>query len=76
MSVVEVLRAVSFAWVFYGLLGGFIILAIIGGLAGNILSRKYSDPKRKNTKILIYSVLLSILPVLFLSVLDYIIGPW
>ena len=76
MAVAELLKSVFVAWVFYGLLGGFIILPAGGLLTGVLVGRKYSGPKHRTTMIVLWSTAVSTVPVLVLSVLDYIIGPW
>jgi hypothetical protein len=58
----------------YGLMGGFPLLAVLGGLAGAILAR---GKDKLPWKWIMLSCLLIDLVVLFvLAILDIIIGPW
>ena len=63
-----------FAAAFYGVIGGFLVQAILGGIAGAIASRTGS-PNRWRT-VGTYAVLAALPGVLILSILDWIIGPW
>jgi len=63
-----------FAAAFYGVLGGFLVQAVLGGIAGVMASRTAAPDRRR--AVLIYSVLAALPGVLILSVLDWIIGPW
>lgn len=76
MGPVETIKSVSLAWVFYGVLGGFIVLPISGLFVGLLVGQKYSGSARKNRMIILWAIGISAIPVLLLSVLDYIIGPW
>lgn len=76
MPVAELLRSVLVAWVFYGLFGGFIILLVGGFLTGVLVGRKYVGQTNQTAMIALWSASISAAPVLVLSVLDYIIGPW
>jgi hypothetical protein len=72
-----VLQGVLMAWVFYGFFGGLIILLVLGAISGIIVGKKYSGPTdNKNKMIALWSVMISVLTVFFLSILDFIIGPW
>ena len=71
---IETIQMAFTAWVFYGFLGGFIVIAIFGGFAGYLVS-KSSDVK-SNFKIIQYSFIAGLIPILFISTLDFIIGPW
>lgn len=74
---VELLKAVFLAWVFYGMSGGFIILSVLGAITGVIVSRKYSELVGiKNKMIALWATIITTIPILLLSILDYIIGPW
>lgn len=76
-SPIEVLKMVFVAWVFYGMFGGLIILAVCGAITGIIIGDKYSGSKNnKNKMIALWSAIVSVIPVFFLSILDFIIGPW
>lgn len=73
----ELVQMVVLAWVFYGLFGGFIVLPVCGAVTGVIVGNRYSDTKyNKNNMIALWSAGASVVPVFFLSILDFIIGPW
>jgi len=73
IDILETIKMVFFAWSFYGILGGFIVLAIFGGIVGFVVSK---SPDKTNVKILQYSFIAGFIPILFISTLDYIIGQW
>jgi uncharacterized protein YqgC (DUF456 family) len=64
------------AWVFYGMFGGFIILPLLGAVTGEIVGRIYVESESKNKMILLWSFLISAIPIFILSILDHLIGPW
>ncbi|MBI3931869.1 MAG: hypothetical protein HY317_00510 [Acidobacteria bacterium] len=72
-----VLPALS-AVLFYGMaLGGFLVQAFLGGLAGLVAQHRGSRDRKRTARLcLVFSVLGSACGVLTLSVLDKIIGPW
>jgi heme/copper-type cytochrome/quinol oxidase subunit 2 len=73
----EVVQMVLLAWVFYGLFGGIIVLLVCGAVTGVIVGNSYSATKYgKNKMIALWSASVSAVPVFFLSILDFIIGPW
>ncbi len=76
ISVKQVAISVLAAWLFYGLFGGFIVLALVGGISGWAAGRRYGSARNKNRMIVLYAALASVIPVAGLSVLDYIVGPW
>jgi hypothetical protein len=76
LTVVEVLKMVLVAWVFYGIFGGFIILTALGAAAGVVAGRSQIATKNSIRKVTLYSALAGAIPVIGLSVLDYVIGPW
>lgn len=76
MTVIEVSRLVMNAWLFYGVFGGFIVLPILGAVAAVVAGRKHRGLKNRSGRVVLYSVLAASIPVLALSVLDYVIGPW
>lgn len=76
ISIIDVLIMVLVAWVFYGIFGGFIILPVFGAVAGEYVGRKYAESKNKNKMILLWSFVVSTIPVFILSILDYLVGPW
>ena len=63
-----------FGAAFYGVIGGFVVQALLGGIAGVMASRSGAPDRRR--AVLTYSVLAALPGVLILSVLDWIIGPW
>lgn len=75
-SVVEVIKSVFVAWVFYGVFGGFIIVPLLGAITGVIVGRKYSGASKQSRMIVIWSFITTVIPVFLLSVLDHIIDPW
>ncbi len=75
-SMIDVVKSVAIAWGFYGMLGGFIILFLCGAITGALIGRKYSQTNNKNIMIVLWSIMISTIPVFVLSILDYIIGPW
>lgn len=77
-GVIETIKMASFAWLFYGILGGFIVLALGGALAGGIIRDKISpnDKRRKNKLILLWGIAVAFIGVGILANLDFIIGPW
>ena len=76
IGIFDVVKAVSVAWLFYGVLGGFIILSAVGAIAGVLSGSIYSKSNTKNRMVLVWSCVASAIPVFVLSILDYIIGPW
>jgi len=76
MALVDVLKSVFVAWVFYGIFGGFIILPTCGAITGALVGHKYSKSKNKNKMIVLWAIVISTIPVFILSILDYLIGPW
>jgi hypothetical protein len=68
-AVVPALYAVAF----YGVLGGFVAQAVLGGIAGLIAARTGGRSWRKT---LAAAVIAASGGVLTLAVLDWIIGPW
>lgn len=74
-SFADVLRMVTFAWLFFGRLGGFMLVALYGAFAGFLAGRAFAE-KHKNRMIMICAAISGAVPVLWLSTLDYFIGPW
>lgn len=73
----EVVQMVVLAWLFYGLFGGIIVLLVCGAVSGVIVGNRYSGTKyNRNKMIALWSAGVSVVPVFFLSILDFIIGPW
>jgi hypothetical protein len=64
------------ATVFYGLLGGFVVLAVLGGLGGTALHHVMRTSAKRLMLIRGWSIIVAATSVVLLSVLDKIIGPW
>ena len=73
---IEVPKMVFIAWLFYGAFGGFIICSLLGGVAGYLAGKNLDDLKNINIQILKYSFIAGLIPVLFVSTLDFFIGKW
>ena len=81
MSGVGALIMAPQAVLFYGILGGFVVLGVGGAVAGLLVSRFVSDAAkgergRKNRLIAAYASLFTLLCLLVLAILDKLIGPW
>jgi hypothetical protein len=66
-----------FAVAFYGLAGGFALLALIGaaaGIAANLLAQR--EPRRERRLIIAFALAGDLAVAATLAVLDRIIGPW
>ena len=63
------------AVVFYGLLGGFVVVGGLGALVGTVALLR-SPRMGWGRFVLLVALLADLPPVLLLSTLDYIIGPW
>lgn len=72
---VDVLRAVTFAWLLYGWFGGFVLVSLCGACAGFWAGRAHAE-KHKNRMIVMCAAISGAVPVLWLCTLDYFIGPW
>jgi hypothetical protein len=71
---------ILFAVVFYGVLGGFLVVSVLGALAG-LLGQQIAQAKGANRQRSIYltvglALAADLPPILLLAVLDKIIGPW
>ena len=60
----------------YGLLGGFPLLAIVGGAAGWIVRSRTPDEKSVTYALQAISFVIAVMGVTIMATLDYIIGPW
>jgi hypothetical protein len=68
---------VLMAVVFYGILGGFPLLAAAGALAGLAAHQKAEpDPRAVRRLALTFGALAALVPVVLLAVLDKLIGQW
>lgn len=74
--VLEALQGIVVAWVFYGVLGGFVIVPLCGALTGVAIGAKFAASDKKNRLLVLWSGLAGVVPVFILSILDLIIGPW
>jgi hypothetical protein len=62
---------------FYGALGGFVLLAVLGGLGGVVAHRiGRPDPRRVWRWTVSLAAVVAFCAVILLATLDYIIGPW
>lgn len=76
-NILDILKMVSIAWVFYGIFGGFIVLAIGGAAASKLTLHKTSKTEHSQVKnLVVRAVCVSFLGCGALAILDYIIGPW
>ena len=66
-----------FAAAFYGVIGGFMMQALLGGLAGGLAAAAAISGRRRAWRRCATGAILAALPaVVILSILDWIIGPW
>lgn len=76
-SGVDAVPRALFATAFYGLLGGFVVLAIGGYIAGvAAVGMGHSDTKRTARLTAAMATLVALAGVMLLAVLDKLIGPW
>lgn len=68
--------AVIAVFVYGFALGGFLVLALIGGVSGWIARRRFPDPGQRQRWLVSLSVGGTFLMMLILANLDHIIGPW
>ena len=64
------------ALLFYGILGGFIVVLAIGLLSSHLVCRFSSTEGKMKLEIIGISASVNLLAVILLSTLDKIIGPW
>ena len=65
------------AAIFYGLLGGFVVLAIAGYLSGRLAMRLGAGDAQKAARLtLLFSGMVAFAGVFTLAILDKLIGPW
>jgi hypothetical protein len=77
MSGPSAIKGVIIAVFFYGILGGFPLLVAVGALGGYAAYRvAQPDRKRVNRLALAFGALTAFAGVLFLAILDKLIGPW
>ncbi|EKE25756.1 MAG: hypothetical protein ACD_5C00042G0001 [uncultured bacterium] len=62
--------------IFYGILGGFIVLAALGALAGHISIKMGSDELEIKKLTIMFSAIFAFMAAFILSILDYVIGPF
>lgn len=76
-SGIDVVPRALLATIFYGLLGGFPVLALGGYMAGVVAVRIGGENQQKTNRLMIiFSSAISFLGIMYLAVLDKIIGPW
>lgn len=76
IAFVDVLQMVFLAWLFYGITGGFILLAVLGAVTGVTTGKRYAQSAHRSRIVMLWAAAASVLPVLLISTLDYVIGPW
>ena len=66
------------AVVFYGVMGGFPLLAVLGAVAGWTahVRHKWQRNRNKHREILIFAAVIDFAAVMLLAVWDKIYGPW
>ena len=65
------------AVVFYGILGGFVVVPGLGALAGTLAFRIAHGDATKSKKLsVLFGVLCAFTAGVFINMLDKIIGPW
>ena len=67
---------VFYAWVIYGILGGFILIPLCGAITGAIIGRNYFSSDRKEKFIILWSTLICAAVIFIFSVSDYLFGKW
>jgi hypothetical protein len=77
MSGISAVIPALFAAAFYGVIGGFMLQALLGGLAAGLGAAAVApDHRRAWRRCAAFAVLAAVPGVLILAVLDWIIGPW
>jgi hypothetical protein len=76
MSGIVAVPFVLMAVVFYGILGGFPLLAAAGALGGWAAHLTGSDPRAVRRLAVAFGAVAALLGVALLAVLDKLIGPW
>ena len=77
MSGIGAVIPALFAAAFYGIIGGFIVQALLGGLTGSLAaSAGVADRRRAWRRCVAFATLGALPGVLLLSILDWLIGPW
>ena len=56
VGIFDIIKMVTIAWIFYGILGGFVVLSVGGAVAGIIIERKYDQNSGKVKLIYIWGV--------------------
>lgn len=57
-----IVTAVMFGWTMYGMYGGFIVLGMLGGIAGVWMGREYSESRNKDKLIVFWSAMAGAVP--------------
>lgn len=77
MSGIGAVIPALFAAAFYGMIGGFMVQALLGGLTGGLAASAAIGDRRRAWRRCVTFATFSALPgVLVLSILDWLIGPW
>lgn len=65
-----------FAVVFYGVMGGFLVLPLLGTLAGVIADRWSQDARTAQFRTVMAALAIALACAALLATLDLFIGPW
>ena len=65
-----------FGVVFYGVMGGFVVLPILGTLAGVIADRSSKDARTAQFRTVVAALAIALGCAVLLATLDLLIGPW
>ena len=77
MSGIGAVIPALFAAAFYGIIGGFMVQALLGGLGGGLAAAAtVVDRRRAWRRCVTFATLAAFPGVLLLSILDWLIGPW
>jgi len=66
----------AIAFIFYSIVGGFIVILPVGAACGNYIKSRFSHLASRKVHHLVCGLSVGFVPVLVLATLDYIIGPW
>jgi len=66
----------AIAFIFYSIVGGFIVIFPVGAACGNFIKSRFSHLASRKVHHLVCGLAVGFVPVLVLATLDYIIGPW
>jgi quinol-cytochrome oxidoreductase complex cytochrome b subunit len=76
-SGIDGLSLTMFAVLFYGALGGFVVLGVLGALAGAVGQTRAGTDRVKAVRLTtVLALAASLACAIFLATLDLFIGPW